>query len=97
MACCSKHPQKFTIAISIISDLSFSNDWRTWFSWLQPWFKYDPKLQYSFIYLLNTNQLITLLNSDDTRIYELPLKAVVAKTKLLNSQVGQGLYAFFQL
>ena len=68
--------------------LRCSEQWRTWLGWLQPWFKYDQKLSYSFLYVLSPEQMITLLNSDDTDVYSLPLNAVIAKVKLCSSKVS---------
>ena len=62
--------------------ISFRNLWTTWEAWLKPFFEVDGVLPYTFLALLNENQLIALLKTTDkAMVSTLPLFGVLASVE----------------
>lgn len=58
---------------------SSSEKWKEWGVWLKPFFEVDYILRYTFLALLNENQLISLMKTaDQSVISTLPILGVIA-------------------
>lgn len=55
------------------------NIWKKWGQWLAPYFGVDKILPYTYLGLLNDQQLISLLKSEDESLFQtLPLVGILA-------------------
>jgi len=76
----------------VIGKIYFSGEWKTWYTWLKPFFPSMKMLPYTFLALLTADQLVNLLEkADDDAIRGLPLDGVLACTlyHLKSSKVCQ--------